>query len=596
VRRVAAIAAVVVVAVVVIVLVTRGDGDDDRYLVRAIFDNASFAIAGEDVKVAGVNVGTISSTSVTKDKKAAIVLDIAEKGFRDFRNDAHCTVRPQSLIGERFVECTPTAPKKPGQAQAPPLQRIQRGAGKGQLLLPLRNTSTPVDLDQINNILRQPYAQRLSLIINSFGTGLAGNGRELNEAIKRANPALEQTDKVLAALAAQNRQLAQIAQQGDQAIAPLARERERAADFITQANTVAEATASRRGDLERSLALLPPFLEQLRPTVERLGGLSDEMTPVLEDLGAQAPAINSFVTQLGPFSQAARPAFRTLGQAADVGTPAVKEAEPIVDQLDTFAEAAQPVADDLEAILTSLRKTGGPERIMDYAFFQVAAINGFDRLGRSLRAGLVVNLCATYATTPTAGCSANFGGSGEPGGEESTAASRAGRRSPVLERTDQVLRGADPQEVLRKANAQAGEDAGPDRAKTGETAAADTAAGKADGKPTAQDERDRAAAASSPGKGDGAKARARAKAKAKARAAAKRRARARREDQRRGKGPLALPQITLPGGVGSVDPAAPQVQGATPDAAAVPGAGASPAAQPGAGAPANGLLDYLLGG
>ena len=34
---------------------------------------------------------------------------------------------------------------------------------------------------------------------------------------------------------------------------------------------------------------------------------------------------------------------------------------------------------------------------MDYIFYQVAAINGFDAVGHYLRAGLIVNQCATYA-------------------------------------------------------------------------------------------------------------------------------------------------------------------------------------------------------
>ena len=45
---------------------------------------------------------------------------------------------------------------------------------------------------------------------------------------------------------------------------------------------------------------------------------------------------------------------------------------------------------------------------MDYIFYQVAAVNGFDSVGHYLRAGLMVNQCATYAIEPVAGCSANF--------------------------------------------------------------------------------------------------------------------------------------------------------------------------------------------
>ena len=59
-------------------------------------------------------------------------------------------------------------------------------------------------------------------------------------------------------------------------------------------------------------------------------------------------------------------------------------------------------------MLESFRDTGGIERLMDYIFYQAAAVNGFDAVGHYLRAGLMVNQCATYAVEPVAGCSANF--------------------------------------------------------------------------------------------------------------------------------------------------------------------------------------------
>ena len=47
--------------------------------------NAFTAIPGEDVKIAGVKVGKIESLDVTKDNRAAVVLNITEPGFQDFR-------------------------------------------------------------------------------------------------------------------------------------------------------------------------------------------------------------------------------------------------------------------------------------------------------------------------------------------------------------------------------------------------------------------------------------------------------------------------------------------------------------------------------
>ncbi|HVE68473.1 MAG TPA: MlaD family protein, partial [Solirubrobacteraceae bacterium] len=326
-RRVAVI--VVVLSALTVALLGTGAGDEKRsYKVRAIFDNAVSTIPGEDVKIAGVNVGKITALDVTRDKKAAITLEITEPGFQDFRRDATCTIRPQSLIGEKFVECTPTQPRAVGQPLPPPLPKIESGDGKGEHLLPVSQTSTPVDIDLINNIMRRPYAERLSIILGELGTAVAGRGQDLNETIRRANPALRETDRVLKLLADQNRVLADLARNSDTVLAPLAREREAVADSFAQSAAVARATAERGEDLEANFERLPTFLRELRPTMVRLGALSDQATPVLADLGAQAPAINRLVRQLGPFADAARPALRTLGEAAEIGGPALTRSRP----------------------------------------------------------------------------------------------------------------------------------------------------------------------------------------------------------------------------------------------------------------------------
>jgi ABC-type transporter Mla subunit MlaD len=454
--RIICAAAALVAAALVLVVFGTGAGDDHKgdYKVRAIFSNAFTVIAGEDVKISGVKVGKISDLEVTKDNKAAVVLDITEPGFKDFRRDATCTIRPQSLIGERFVECTPTQPKAEGDPQSPELAKIKDGDGKGQYLLPDSQTIKPVDIDLVGNIMRLPYRQRLSIIINELGTGLAGNGEALRQAIKEADPALEQTDKVLAILADQNKTLAELAKNGDAVLAPLARDKDKVADFIDTADKTAVASAERRSDIEASLQKLPSFLAQLTPTMQRLGGLADQMTPVLNDLGASAPQINQFIKQLGPFSQAGIPALKSLGDTADAGDQALLKAKPIVSDLGSFASQAKPLTANLNALLTSLRTTGGIERLMDFLYFQAASTNGYDSLGHYLRAIFVLTNCTTYVTAATPGCSANFEkpatGSVARASSKSTPTVAdvnreiADGRSPFLARQDAVAAGLDP--------------------------------------------------------------------------------------------------------------------------------------------------------
>src|SRR3954454_10006615 len=426
------------------------DGGGSGYKVRAIFNNAFSVIPGEDVKIAGVKVGKIESLDVTDTQQAAVVLRIDKAGFGDWRTDAHCTIRPQSLIGEKFVECTPTQPRPVGTPAPPLLPKDPKHSD--QHLLPSSHTSRPIDIDLLNNILRLPYRQRLTIILNELGTGLAGRGADLNKVIRNADPALAETDKVLKLLANENKVLAALARDSDTALAPIARERRHVTGFIHNAGITAQATAEKSQQFEKIWADLPAFLRQLKPTMVRLGALSDEMTPVLTDLGAQAPAINRWIISLGPFGKASRPALTSLGDALVPGRKALIAAKPITQDLKTFGSQLVPLSSNLSSLLTSLRDTGGIERLMDFLFYSANAINGYDSYGHYLRAQLIVNTCTTYRVAQDPACSANFP---KTGARSASASSRDDAiRSPALVREDRVMGGESVEQVLAGMNGQ----------------------------------------------------------------------------------------------------------------------------------------------
>ena len=447
-RRLLAIALLAASVAAISLLGAGAGGDSGHYLVDAEFRNAFSVISGEDVKIAGVKVGTIKSLDVTPRQTASVVLDITLPGFGDWRSDAECTIRPQSLIGEKFVECTPTQPR-PAGAQPAPLLTTRKQGSDTMAILPISQTHRPIDIDLVQNTLRLPYRERLTVLLNEFGAGVAGRGADLRKIIRTADPALKATDDVLNLLAGQNQVLRKLAVDSDTALAPVARDRGRLADFVTQSKTVAEATAARRADLERNLQRLPTFLRTLRPTMDRLGALSEQGTPLLRDLNAVGPDLSRFIKQLGPFSAAATPSLVSLGDASVVGRTALNKSRPIISDLKDFAGSSKQLSADLRELTDSLRVTGGFDRLMDYAFYQVAAVNGFDQFGHYLRAQLLVNLCSQYATTPDPSCLSKFTKSGANARSARAAlANVKSSQDPVLARTDAVLRGNDPAAVL----------------------------------------------------------------------------------------------------------------------------------------------------
>ena len=300
---------------------------------------------------------------------------------------------------------------EPGSSSATRLRTIEDGDGEGERLLPVENNSSPVDLDMLNNVLRLPYRQRFSILLSEFGAGLAGRGEQLNAVIHRANPALRETDELLAILAKQNKVLARLARDSDTALAPIAREREKVADFIVQANITGEASAERSEDVKRGLERLPEFLRELRPLMADLDKVAVQGTPLLRDFGTAAPQMGRLIHGLGTFSEAANESFPSLGDALEQGRPALIRARPLIQQLGALGREAKPAVSDLDKLTASLKDTKGVERINDFLYYLTLSTNGFDSLGHYLRAGLVATAnCSNRAVVhaPQGNCWALF--------------------------------------------------------------------------------------------------------------------------------------------------------------------------------------------
>jgi phospholipid/cholesterol/gamma-HCH transport system substrate-binding protein len=419
-RRVLAIACALALCTAAAAYAATG-GDDDPYLVRAVFDNASFVIPGEDVKVAGVEVGVIDSLDLTEDNKAVVVLRIDDRAFVPFRTDARCRVGLMSLIGEQFVECEPTQPRADGAELPPELPAIEDGPGEGQHLLGVDHTVTPVGIDLINNVWRLPQQERLRLIVNELGAGLAGNGEALSDAIRRADPALEQADRLVQVLAEQDELLGRLVDESDAVLAPLAERRENLGEFIRHAGDTAAATAERGDDLEANFEKLPGFLRELKPAADRFGALAGEMGPAVATLADQAPAVNEAIERFGPFSEAATPSLETLGDLAERGRQTFPRIESLVDDLGDLGQPLAPLAENLAALGTSFDSAGGIEELMRTIYFYTGSTNGEDALGHYIRAGFGANGCVDRAFEAVGGCEATFDRSGESANASATA-------------------------------------------------------------------------------------------------------------------------------------------------------------------------------
>jgi virulence factor Mce-like protein len=407
VRRVLLITLVLGAGAAFVLLASGSSNSSVGRTYKVQLDNAFGLVSGADLKVDGVRAGQITSFDLDKTNHALVGIKITQPGFGSLRTDVHCQSRPQSLIGEYFIDCTPGRQK----------EELKAGA-----IIPVSQTETTVAPDLVNNVLRMPYRERLRLIINELGAAVAGNGDALNEAVHRANPALRETDRLLALLANQRNNITSLTTNADQVVTALAQNKGNVARFITEAKRTAVATAERRADNQATFHKLPGFLEQLKPTMFELGRTADAQRPALANLSASAPQLKRFFNDLVPFSRASTPALRSLGQASIVGRQAAAAARPTVGLLNSFSRKTPEVGKNLAIILKNLddpkraverdsradaqtgrKNTGfsGLEALLQYVFAQPVAINQFDANGQHLLRvnAFSDNVCSPYTDT-----------------------------------------------------------------------------------------------------------------------------------------------------------------------------------------------------
>jgi virulence factor Mce-like protein len=368
------------------------------------FDDAFGLIEGGDVKIAGVRAGKIGELKLDeKTHRALVEIKIDKTGFGSIRTDVTCQARPQSLIGEYFVDCQPGTAKE---------------ALEQDSVIPVDRTSSVVAPDLVNNVLRRPFRERLSIIVNELGAAVAGNGANLNEAVKRASPGLQETDKVLKILGDQNQVIANLVRDADKVIGDLAANKKDVGRWVEMANRTSSASAERAADIERGFERLPGFLEELGPTMVQLGRVADEQGPALKTLSDAAPQLETFFGRLGPFAEASRPAIKALGQASETGRNAVKAATPTVEELRSFARKAPDVANNLDIVLGHLDSrdnaveedpdspTGkgftGLEALLQYVYDQTMSTNIYDSSVHILKVSPFESACANYADTTRA--------------------------------------------------------------------------------------------------------------------------------------------------------------------------------------------------
>jgi phospholipid/cholesterol/gamma-HCH transport system substrate-binding protein len=297
--RIAALAAVVIAVVAVAIILLSGGSS---YQVRAIFQNASQIVTGDQVQVGGNSIGTVSNITLTPNGQAELTLSINNSNYQPLHQGTLATVRQLSLSGlaNRYVDL------RLGSGGAP------RIANNG--MIGTQYTTSAVDIDQLFDTLNAPTRKALQDVIQGSASQYAGSGQKAQVAWQYLNPAVASTSVLFREINRDTSRFTHFLVKSSNLVSDVAQRQADLSSLIQNLSTTTQALAAQRTALGQSIQRLPHFMALADTTFVNLRSALDDLTPLVNQSKPVAPKLQKLLVQLRPLAQDAVPTVNDLSQ------------------------------------------------------------------------------------------------------------------------------------------------------------------------------------------------------------------------------------------------------------------------------------------
>ncbi len=295
-----AIAALLAAVAVVGVVLLRGNGDG--YAVYAEFQNASQLVRGNEVRVAGAQIGSVQEIELTDNGGARVKLKIDKDGYTPLRDGTRAIIRLTSLSGvaNRYVDLQLAGANGP---------KIENGGR-----IEATETTSAVDLDQLIATFNRKARSDLQGVIRGFGTQYNERSEEARRGWLYLNPQLASTSRLFEELTHDTPALEKFIVSSEDLVTTLAERRD---DLSGVVNNLADFTgdlAAKRTELADAISQLPPFMRRANSTFVNLRAALDDLRPLVEESKPVAKRLRPFFAELRPLARDAVPTVRDLSR------------------------------------------------------------------------------------------------------------------------------------------------------------------------------------------------------------------------------------------------------------------------------------------
>jgi virulence factor Mce-like protein len=329
--------ALVVLSVLVYLGFTKSIPFMPHYEVKAAFASANDLRPGSPVRIAGVEVGKVTAVQPLHQggEGALITMRIKDSG-RPVHSDATAKIRPRIFLeGNFFVDLTAGSPSAP---------ELKDGD-----TIPVNQTATPVQLDQVLTSLQSDTRGDLKTLLREYASALDGEGAKgFNRSIPWWKPAYKSSAIVSAAmLGTEQHDLSGYVKNAGATAAALDRNGETLKSLVTDFRVTAGAFAREQANLQAAIGELPNTLRAAQPALASLNAAFPPVRTLARELlpgvRSSVPAIDAslpFIAQLRAL--VAPPELR--GLAADLQPTTANLAKLSATSLPLYAEVRRNAA------------------------------------------------------------------------------------------------------------------------------------------------------------------------------------------------------------------------------------------------------------
>ena len=279
---------------------------------------------GQEVRIAGVNVGDIVGAQVDAHGQAVLKLSI-EPGHPVYKN-ASLVLRPKSPLNEMYVEIAPGGP---------PAQQIPAGYE-----FPISSTTRPIEVDEVLDHLDDNAQQALTSLLSESDVALTSAKTNLPQGLDATRLVGDDLQPVAEQLAQRKEKIRTLITDLGEISKALGGDDKRVSTLAAGLQTTLGALGSHEPQLDTTLATLPGLISNLKRSTDAVQGLSGQLDPTLRDLADASDELPSALRRLSHTSD-------RLDDVVDAARPFLRVARPVIDDL-------RPFADDLHDALPAL--------------------------------------------------------------------------------------------------------------------------------------------------------------------------------------------------------------------------------------------------